>query len=57
VPINECGIFRNKIEECGFTRMQRIMTSDNNVWNLSCENSEHVDLLRLGWMNLKERIK
>jgi len=43
-----------KSAECGFTRMQCIMTSDNNVWNLSCEKSEHVDLLRLVWMNLKE---
>lgn len=53
VRISECGIFRNNSEECGITRMQHIMTSDNNVRNLSCENSEHVDLLRLGSINLK----
>jgi hypothetical protein len=34
--------------------MQRIMISDNNVRNLSYVNAEHVDLLRLGWMNLNE---
>lgn len=48
VRVSECGIFRNESKECGFTYMQRIMMSDNRVRDLSCANTEHVDLLRLG---------